>query len=161
MPNAFSMLRRATREATDVLAAGIDRSRTEALAAKDEITGLTSPFVGSGPNTAQSQLMGLLGLGGAGPEAALQQLQGTPGYQFAVEQANRGLERSAAARGQLLSGNTLAELANLNQGLASQQFNTRVGQLGGFSWSICTASNSKYSWNISYSKRFSATKSSS
>jgi hypothetical protein len=42
-------------------------------------------------------------------------------YQFRVDQANRGAERSAAARGTLLSGGFQAALARLNQGLASEE----------------------------------------
>lgn len=42
-------------------------------------------------------------------------------YQFRIDQANRGAERSAAAHGTLLSGGFQAALARLNQNLASEE----------------------------------------
>ncbi len=42
-------------------------------------------------------------------------------YQWRVDQANKGAQRSAAARGTLLSGGFQTALAKLNQGLASQE----------------------------------------
>lgn len=43
----------------------------------------------------------------------------------------RGIERSAAARGGLASGNTLVDLSRYNQGLASQQFGRYADRLAG------------------------------
>lgn len=48
--------------------------------------------------------------------------QADPGYQFRMDEANKALQRSAAARGGLLSGGTLKGLSNLNQNLASQEY---------------------------------------
>ena len=45
----------------------------------------------------------------------------SPDYQFAVEQGGRAVDRSAAARGNLNSGNTLIAQQRFGQGLASQQ----------------------------------------
>lgn len=45
-----------------------------------------------------------------------------PGYQFRMDEANKALQRSAAARGGLLSGGTLRGLSDLNQNLASQEY---------------------------------------
>jgi len=45
-----------------------------------------------------------------------------PGYQFRMDQGMKAIERSAAARGGLLSGNTGGALANFGQGLASQEY---------------------------------------
>lgn len=42
-------------------------------------------------------------------------------YQFRVDQANKGANRSAAAHGNLLSGGFQVALAKLNQGLASEE----------------------------------------
>ena len=42
-------------------------------------------------------------------------------YQFRVDQANKGAQRSAAAHGTLLSGGFQQALAKLNQGLASEE----------------------------------------
>lgn len=45
-----------------------------------------------------------------------------PGYNFARTEGQRGIERSAAARGGATGGNALRALAQFNQGLASQQY---------------------------------------
>lgn len=48
--------------------------------------------------------------------------QEDPGAQYRIDQANKALERSAAARGNLLSGGTLQGVSELNQNLASQEY---------------------------------------
>lgn len=45
-----------------------------------------------------------------------------PGVAFRFEQGQKGIERSAAARGTLLSGGTLKDLASYQQGLASDEY---------------------------------------
>ncbi len=49
------------------------------------------------------------------------QMGSDPYYQFRLDQANKGAQRSAAAHGTLLSGGFQQELAKLNQGLASEE----------------------------------------
>lgn len=49
-------------------------------------------------------------------------------YQWRVDQANKGAERSAAAHGHLLSGGFQAALAKLNQGLASEEADNIFGR---------------------------------
>lgn len=51
-----------------------------------------------------------------------EQAQQTPGYQFALQQGEQGVQNSAAARGGLLSGNTLAAEQQYGQGLASTTY---------------------------------------
>jgi len=46
----------------------------------------------------------------------------TPGYQFQLEQGNNAIQNSAAARGGLLSGGTLADMNKFSQGLASENY---------------------------------------
>jgi len=50
------------------------------------------------------------------------QFQADPGYGFRFAQGQKALERSAAARGGLLSGNTGGALQQFGQGLASQEY---------------------------------------
>jgi len=45
-----------------------------------------------------------------------------PSYQFRLDQGTKALERSAAARGGLISGNTGGALQNYGQNLASQEY---------------------------------------
>lgn len=48
--------------------------------------------------------------------------QADPGYQFRLDQGQKALERSAAARGGLQSGGTLKGLTDYAQGMASQEY---------------------------------------
>jgi hypothetical protein len=48
--------------------------------------------------------------------------QADPGYAFRLQEGIKALERSAAARGTVLSGGTLRELARYNQGFASNEY---------------------------------------
>lgn len=54
----------------------------------------------------------------------------SPMYQFAFDQGMQGVNRTAAAKGQLSSGNRLADLTKFGQGLASQQFFPMANLLG-------------------------------
>jgi hypothetical protein len=76
------------------------------------------PYDNAGP-AAANRLAALGGVGGAGAQLAA--LQGDPGYQFRVQQGTQALDRSAAARGMLLSGAQLKGLSQFNQGLASDE----------------------------------------
>lgn len=69
----------------------------------------------------QTQLNQLL----ANPSSVTQ----TPGYQFALGQGNEAINRSAAAKGMLNSGNVLAELAKYGQGMASQGYQQQLNNL--------------------------------
>lgn len=53
----------------------------------------------------------------------------TPGYQFAYNQGLEAVNRTAASKGQLGSGNRLYDLTKFGQGLASQTYNDTVNQL--------------------------------
>lgn len=91
---------------------------------------LQEPFR-QGGLTAQQQIMQLLGIGGD-PNAAgygslakpfgMEDFKADPGYQFRMDEAQRALERSAAARGMLLSGSTLKGIERFGQDLASQEY---------------------------------------
>lgn len=52
----------------------------------------------------------------------LEDFQTDPGFEFRLSEGKKALERSAAARGGLLSGGTLKELERFAQGTASQEF---------------------------------------
>ena len=56
-------------------------------------------------------------------------VQQTGGYQFAVDQGNQAINRSAAAKGMLNSGNVLAELDKYGQGMGAQQYDTETNRL--------------------------------
>ena len=91
---------------------------------------LQEPFR-QGGMTAQTELMRLLGLGGdassegygsAAQPFGMDQFQADPGYAFRQAEAMKALERSASARGNLLSGSTLKGVQRFGQDLASQEY---------------------------------------
>jgi hypothetical protein len=57
-------------------------------------------------------------------------LRNSPDYQFALQEGQRGIGNSFAARGGASSGNALKALSEFNQGLASQQIDKFLGRRG-------------------------------
>ncbi len=91
---------------------------------------LNAPFREAGL-TGQNRLMEMLGLGGntgahgygsASKNFSMGDFQEDPGYQFRLQQGQQALERSAAARGGLLSGRAAKDMTNYAQGAASQEY---------------------------------------
>ena len=91
---------------------------------------LQEPFR-QGGLTAQDQIMQLLGIGGdknaqgygsMAKAFGTEQFQQDPGYAFRQAEGMKALERSAAARGNLLSGSTLKGVQRFGQDLASQEY---------------------------------------
>lgn len=91
---------------------------------------LQEPFRQAGL-TAQNRLMTLLGLGGdpnapgygaAARDFTMADYTADPGYGFRMSEGMKALERSAAARGGLLSGATLRGVQRFGQDLASQEY---------------------------------------
>jgi hypothetical protein len=91
---------------------------------------LQEPFR-QGGMTAQQEIMQLLGIGGdknaagygsLGKSFGNEQFQQDPGYGFRQAEGMKALERSAAARGNLLSGSTLKGVQRFGQDLASQEY---------------------------------------
>jgi hypothetical protein len=78
-------------------------------------------------------LRDVLGLGGAdGSARAMEAFQGSnPGYQFQMDQGLDALDRRAASRGMLSSGNTNLDTLNFSQGLADQSFGSWYDRLLG------------------------------
>lgn len=74
----------------------------------------------------------LAALGGVSGSAAQQRaLASDPGYQFRMGQGIQALDRSAAARGMLLSGAQAKGLSQFNQGLASEELNNAYNRTAG------------------------------
>jgi hypothetical protein len=130
-------------------------ARTQANAARDAAASqqamferqveLQEPFRQAGL-TAQNRLMELLGLGGTATapgygrfarDFGMADFTADPGYGFRMSEGTKALERSAAARGGLLSGATLRGVQRFGQDLASQEYQNafnryqvnRAGQL--------------------------------
>jgi hypothetical protein len=118
------------------------------------------PFINDG-RTAQDQIMQLMGLGGDTNAAnygeyakafGTDQFQQDPGYAFRQAEGLKGLERSASARGGILSGGALKNIQRFCQDLASQEYQNafnraqaeraaRLNTLGGISASGQSAAN--------------------
>ena len=91
---------------------------------------LQEPFR-QGGLTAQNEIMQLLGIGGdktaagygsLGKSFGMSDFEQDPGYAFRQSEGMKALERSAAARGNLLSGSTLKGVQRFGQDLASQEY---------------------------------------
>ena len=96
----------------------------------EEQNRLQEPFR-QGGLTAQNEIMQLLGIGGnkaaagygsMGKAFGASDFQQDPGYAFRQAEGMKALERSAAARGNLLSGSTLKGVQRFGQDLASQEY---------------------------------------
>lgn len=94
----------------------------------DKSVALQQPAIDAG-NTARNRLLQLLGLSAGGADNgslskdfSMADFQSDPGYQFRLDQGQQAMERSAAARGGLLSGAALKDANNYAQGQASQDY---------------------------------------
>jgi hypothetical protein len=59
--------------------------------------------------------------------------QTDPGYQFALQEGMKGIDRRAAAGGKYASGGTLKDLMRYGQGMANQQYGDYWNRLAGMS----------------------------
>lgn len=99
-------IKKATQQSIDFAREGQDRAAS-----------ILAPAANFGP--AQSKLYDLSGLNGAqSQQNAFSQYVESPEVQFYRDQGLEAAQRSAAARGGLMSGRTLADLSKFNQGLA-------------------------------------------
>jgi len=89
----------------------------------------------------------------ASAQQSLTALQNSPGYQFRMGEGLKALERSAAARGTLLTGGTLKGLTRFGQDFASNEYGQRANQLsnlanvGANAAGMQTGQNSQYGNN--------------
>jgi hypothetical protein len=128
---ASSAQQSAANRATDV--AGQTAADQVALQREifDKQTELQAPFREAGL-AGQNRLMELLGIGGtagakdygkyATAEFGADKFKADPSYAFRMSEGMKALERSAAARGGLLSGATLKGIQRYGQDLASTEF---------------------------------------
>lgn len=120
----------AARDAAELQA----QSAKEALALQREMyekqVALQDPYREAGL-TAQNRLMELMGLGGNTGAAGYGQyarnfgmsdFQQDPGYAFRLSEGLKGLDRQAAARGGLISGNALKAATQYGQEMGSQEY---------------------------------------
>lgn len=88
------------------------------------------PYTQGGSN-AQKLYDDMTGVNGPEAQAAAQaSYQSSPALQYQMDQMQKATERSAAARGGLMSGGVLQELQRNAQGLASQDYFKNLGAVG-------------------------------
>ena len=96
----------------------------------DRQVALQEPFRQAGL-TGQNRIMELLGIGGNaavgdygryGRDFGAADFEADPGYAFRLAEGNKALERSAAARGMLMSGSMFKGAQRFGQDLASQEY---------------------------------------
>lgn len=59
--------------------------------------------------------------------------EASPGYQFRLDAGNDSINALAGARGGLMSGRTMQDLAKFNQGMASEEYGNYFARLSGLS----------------------------
>ena len=87
----------------------------------------SAPWLEAG-KTALSSYMGELGMGAPGFQS---QFQATPGYQFQVDEAEKGAVNHLGALGMKNSGAALQALTKLRSGLANQEYGNYLGRISG------------------------------
>lgn len=83
--------------------------------------------------------------GSASSDDPYARFRATPGYQFQLTEGQRAIDSSAAARGGLMRGSTLARLQEFGQGLADQtygQYYNRLAALAGMGQTATGAATS-------------------
>lgn len=102
-------------------------SLTSAIASYDPVRALAAKY-----NAGGDMLLNALGLNGAGGNAAaVNAFQSSPGYDFKVNSALDALDRRAASRGMLASGNTTNDTLATVTGLADQDYGSWLDRLSG------------------------------
>jgi hypothetical protein len=115
----------ASRGAANTQAASADRATALQKQMYDEGVARSQPFYQSSVD-ANNSLRKLMGLDGGN---TMQELQSDPGYQFRLSEGMSGVQNSAAARGNLLSGGTLKALQKYGQDFASNEYTNRYNRL--------------------------------
>lgn len=130
--NAIASLREGQGTARGDIATGMQEAAgflgqqpAEIQAAQQAAAGYLDPFYQAG--TAGLGQLQQLAMGQGVPEF----LATNPAYQFRQQEAQKALERSAASRGGLLSGQFAKALQERSQGLASEEFGNAFNRLSG------------------------------
>jgi len=122
----------ANKKSARAAAAGASQARGALTDAYTAQKNYLNPYaqMGNAALARQSDLLGLSGNTGAagygtygpGSSFGMTELAQDPGYQFRLQQGQRGLDNSVAARGMNLSGAALKGATAYNSGMASQEY---------------------------------------
>jgi hypothetical protein len=116
----------AAKSAAGTSAAASDRSTELQREMFERNIELNRPFQEAGVNA----LNRLVPLASEYTPFGMDQFQQDPGYAFRMSEGMKGLERSAAARGGLLSGGTLKGIQRYGQDMASQEYQNAFNRYG-------------------------------
>lgn len=106
-------------------------ARADVTAGRDAGLAAFQPYADAGAAGSAMYNNGLGLNGSAGNTAAVDAFQVGPGYQFAMDQGLTALDRRAASRGMLASGNNSIDTINYSQGLANQEYGSWLDRLKG------------------------------
>lgn len=109
---------------------GLQKAQGSLQSSQDQALGNLQPYMNAGSNATGllSQMTGTPGEGLLQPwtttfkAPTAEEASQTPGFKFQLQQGENALQNSAAARGGLLSGGTLADMNQYAQGLASSNY---------------------------------------
>ena len=121
------MTGKAAKSAAQTGAEASDRAAALQRQIYEESVARQAPFLQTGTEFFNQ----LAALQRGGPGAAQQFLQMDPGYGFRLSEGMKALERGAAARGGLISGNALRAAQRYGQDVASQEFGSAYNRLAG------------------------------
>jgi hypothetical protein len=99
-----------------------DLTRTDQLALLERQRADQAPWLDAGKNALAQLTAGTQAGGEFNRSFTMDDFQADPGYQFRLDQGTQAIERSAAARGGLLSGAAAKALTRYSQGVASDEF---------------------------------------
>jgi hypothetical protein len=116
---------RAADKAANAATKGNNAAIAEQRAAREQFQTNIAPFLDFG-KTGISGLQALL----ANPDS----IQDSAAYQWRFDQGMQGLDRTAAARGNMFGGGHQADVVKFGQGLASQEYGDQWNRL----WNIAT-----------------------
>lgn len=99
----------------------------------DESRGMFNPFIQQGTQAgdAIARLLNISGRDASGQQAAFKNFRDSTGYQFQVDQAERGVMGNQAALGLTESGAAAKALSDRRQGIADSSFNSYFDKLAG------------------------------
>jgi hypothetical protein len=129
-------LQRGTTGASRALSGGINEARGDIRGGFGRAESMFTPYGQAGQQALQQQLALSGALGG---EAFQQAYRESPQMKFLREQGERGILRTAAARGGLGGGNVMKEIAKYGTGLASQDLQNQISNLQALSGQGLTA----------------------
>jgi hypothetical protein len=115
----------ASRSAAGAQAGASDRATALQRQMYEEGVQRMQPFYKTSVD-ANNSLRRLMGMDGGN---TMEELQSDPSYQFRLDQGMQGVNNSAAARGNLLSGGTLKALQKYGQDFASNEYTNRYNRL--------------------------------